>query len=114
MAATLMSRLPEIAAELQPKVSAAVKTGAEIIAEAADANLVAGGHLRTDDLGQAIHVEHAGPAEYRVVAGNEKAFYGHMVENGTSHSPPYPFLVPAVEENEDTVVYLVTAALRDL
>jgi len=114
MAATLQSRLPLIAATLQTKVSAAVKAGSEIIAEAAQANLVAGGHIRSDELGQAIHVEREGPAEYSVVAGNKDAFYGHMLENGTTHSPPYPFLIPALEENEDTVLYLVQGALEGL
>lgn len=114
MSATLESRLPMIAAELQKKVGAAVKAGAEIVAEAAVANLVAGGHILNDELGPAIHVERVGPAEYSVEAGDEKVFWGNFVESGTDHSPPYPFLVPALEENEDTVLFLVQGALEGL
>lgn len=115
MSATLKSRLNGIAASLQPRVSAAVKAGAGIVAEGAQINLVAGGHIRNDELGPAIHVERTGPAEYSVVAGNdEDVFYGHMVENGTSQSPPYPFLVPSLEEHEDEVLFLVQGALEGL
>jgi HK97 gp10 family phage protein len=114
MPATLKSRLDGIAAELQPKVGAAVKAGAEIVSEAAVANLVSGGHVLNDELGPAIHVERKGAAEYSVEGGDETAFYGHMVEHGTSHSPPYPFLVPALEEHEDEVLFLVQGALEGL
>lgn len=114
MPATLKSRLDGIALELQPKVSAAAKAGAEIVAEAAAANLIAGGHVLSEDLANEVHVERAGPGEYAVVAGGDDAFYGHMVEGGTDHSPPYPFLMPALEENQDTVVFLVQGALEGL
>jgi HK97 gp10 family phage protein len=114
MSATLTSRLPMIAAELQPRVAAAVKVGAEIVAEAAQVNLAQGGHILNDELGPAIHVEREGPAEYAVIAGDDDVFYGHLVENGTTHSPPYPFLVPALEENEDTILALVQGALEGL
>lgn len=114
MPATLKSRLDGIALELQPRVGAAVKAGAEIIAEQAQANLVAGGHIRNDELGPAIHVEREGGAEYSVVAGDDDVFWGHLLENGTTRAQPYPFLVPALMEHEDTVVYLVQGALEGL
>lgn len=110
MAATLKSRLPGIAASLQPRVSAAVKEGAERIREAAQERV----RVRTEELHHAIHTEHVGPAAYAVVAGDDDAFYGHMLEFGTAHSPAFPFLVPAVEAEKDTVVDLVHIALGDL
>lgn len=114
MPATLKTRLDGIALALQPAVSTATKAGAEIVGETAVANLVAGGHVVNDDLGQAVHVENVGPGEYSVLAGDEDVFYGHMLEHGTTHSPPYPFLVPALETEEDTILALVGGALRGL
>ena len=113
MPATLQSRLPLIAAELRPKVSAAVKLGAEAIA------VNARGRVRDappigEGLVAAIHVERAGPAAYEVVAGNDDVFWGRFLEHGTSHSAPYPFLVPATEEGRDTAVAFVDAALKGL
>jgi HK97 gp10 family phage protein len=112
MAATLKSRLPLIAAELRPKVSAAVKVGAEGIAGHARARVSVGApdvHLR-----DAIHVERRGPASYAVVAGDEQAWYGHLVEFGTVHSAPRPFLIPATEDGRDDAVAAVRAALVGL
>lgn len=113
MGATLKSRLPQIAAELRPRVSAAVKAGAELVAadasdRAPDAPPYGQG------LVQAIHAERAGPAEYAVVAGDDDVFYGHLVEFGTVHSAAQPFLIPAMEAREDEAVDLVRAALRSL
>lgn len=114
MPAKLTSRLPGIIAELQPRVSNAVKGGAEKIAEDARANLIAGGHNRTGELLNAIHVERVGPAEYAVVAGNNRAFYGHFVEGGTDVAPPSPFLMPAGEKNRDQVAADIQDVLRTL
>jgi len=108
------SRIPEITVALPGLVSRAVKAGAQIIAEKADENLVRGGHILRDELGMAIHVEREGAAEYAVVAGDDKVFWGHLVERGTTHSPPYPFLVPALEESQDTVVAMVNAATKGI
>lgn len=110
MAATLQSRLPGVIAELQPRVSRAVKEGAETIAESARQRV----HVRSGELQDRIHVERAGPAEYAVVAGDGRAFYGHMLENGTVHSPAYPFLLPAAEEHRDGVAAGVRDVLRTL
>ena len=112
--ATLKSRLPQVAAELQPRVSRAVKEGAEEVAQAAQRNLAANGNVRTGELLNSIHVENAGPAEYRVVAGNNEAFYGHFVEHGTDVAPPSPFLLPAAEENRHEVALKVQNVLRSL
>lgn len=108
--ATLDSRLPEIAANLQRKVSGAVKQGAQLVADAAAANLVYGPpphHLKDD-----IYVERVGAAEYRVLAGEKDTYYGHVRENGGVNEPPRPFLVPALEEKTPEVLSLVEAALR--
>lgn len=112
MPATLESRFPTIIAELRPKVSAAVKASAEQIAETARENVPVGEpdvHLKDH-----IHVENTGAAEYAVVAGDSEVFYGHMVEFGTSHSAPKPFLLPATEEGKPVAISLVEAALRGL
>jgi HK97 gp10 family phage protein len=113
MPATLKSRLPLIAAELRPKVSAAVKASAELIEARAKVRV----HDRPPigvGLVAAIHTEREGAAGYRVVAGNNDAWYGHLLEHGTSHSAPYPFLVPALEESTEEALALVRAALTGL
>jgi HK97 gp10 family phage protein len=110
MGASLKSRLPEIAAELRPKAGAAVKAGAELIAADARARV----HVRSGELQNRIHVERRAGAEYSVVAGDEEAFYGHILEGGSDIAPPYPFLTPAFEENQDEVVKLVQASLKTL
>jgi len=112
MSATLKSRLPEIAEELRPKVSAAIKEGAQLVAAEARVRVPIGPpevHIKND-----IRVTRVGPAEYAVLAGDDNTFYGHMIEWGTSHSAPRPFLVPALEANRQTVETLVAAALRTL
>lgn len=118
MAVTLKSRFPEIVAELRPKVGAAVKQAAEVVAE--------GAAQRVPDrtpLGQgliaSIHVEREDVAEYAVVAGDNEVFYGHFVEfghaaKGGGQVAPRPFLVPAAEASADTAAALITAALRGL
>lgn len=112
MPATLKSRLPEIAAELRPKVSAAVKWGAERVAEDAAANLPIG--PPEIHLAERIHVERRGGAEYAVVAGDEEAYYGHIIEHGSSKMAPRPFLVPALEGRKENIEALVTGVLRGL
>ena len=112
MAATLKSRFPEIVAELRPRVREATEKAAEMVAESARQKAPLGPgdvHLRDH-----ISVEAEGPAGFLVLAGNEDTFYGHMVEFGTSHSAPEPFLLPAAEENVDAAAALLTAALRGL
>lgn len=113
MPATLKSRFPEIEASLRPRVGAAVKAGAEVVAGRASARVPDAPPL-AEGLVAAISVEREDVAEYAIVAGNSEVFYGHMVEHGTSHSAPQPFLVPSLEESEQEIVALVTAALRGL
>ena len=115
MSATLKSRLPQIAAELRPKVSAAVKQGAKLVSDDARARVPIGPpevHLRDH-----FHVTRLGGAEYEVSVGGREGddpFYAHMVENGTTHSPPQPFLVPALEAHREDVEDLVRVALGSL
>lgn len=110
MPATLKSRLPGIASELHPRVSKAVKDGAEEIAEIARRNV----HVRSGELQNRIHVRNTGPAEYAVVAGDNEAFYAHFLEGGTDIAPAYPFLMPAFEEHQHEVASDIQDVLRTL
>lgn len=104
------SRLPMIAAELEAKLTAAVQAGAEVVEQAAKDRVP----VNTGRLRDAIHVEHTGPGEATVVAGDTEAFYGHIVEHGGRYMPAHPFLIPAAEESRAEVVAAVTAALKSL
>jgi HK97 gp10 family phage protein len=107
---TLRSRFPEIEAELRPRLGEAVRLAAEAVEQAAKARVpVATGKLRNS-----IHTEMRGLDEAVVLAGDGDVFYGHMVEHGTVHSPPRPFLVPAMEESRAAAVALAVRALRTL
>jgi HK97 gp10 family phage protein len=106
---SLFSRLPMIAAELGPEVESALEKVAETVAESAQEKVP----VESGDLRDAIHVEKQDDG-YSVVAGNERVFYGHLVEHGTTHSPPRPFLIPAAEESLGTAEKLVENALEDL
>jgi HK97 gp10 family phage protein len=103
------NRFPQIIATLDPRVKAALVPAADIIANAAKARVP----VESGDLRDAIHLEDADDG-VAVVAGGGDVFYGHMVEFGTSHSAARPFMVPAAEENRDTAVAAVAAALRSL
>lgn len=101
------SRLPEIIAELPVAIRAALVMSAQKIAQdAKDRVPVETGRLR-----DAIHVELTEEG-VEVVAGDHDVFYGHMIEHGTTHSPPHPFLVPALEENKSEVIASVEAAIK--
>lgn len=115
MAASLESRLPEVIAELRPRVGRAVKEGAEVIAEDAQ---------RRVDIGpppvhifDSIRVVRKSAAQYavEVTAADPEGFpYPFVVEFGGETQTPHPFLLPATEANADNVAYLVTGALRGL
>lgn len=111
MSAILRSRLPAIIATIPVGVDGATEESAELIVDRAKARVSVG----TGGLRDAIHVEREGVAEYEVVAGDEgDVFYGHMVEHGTRHSAPRPFLIPAAEETKNEAVMLVTIVLKGL
>lgn len=109
MPATLKSRLPEIAISLTPRVKAAMRLGAEGISQEAKMRVP----VDTGALKNAIHVESEGEG-WSVIAGDQKAFYGHIIENGSIYTPPHPFLVPALESQVDTVLEAVNVGLRRL
>lgn len=108
-----VNRFPQIIAGLTPKVDAALGVGAQVIAVDAAQRVPVGDpkvHLK-----DRIRAERLGRCEWAVIAGDENdVFYGHMVEHGTTHSAPHPFLVPAAEANGTRVLGLVTGALRRL
>lgn len=108
----LKSRLPEIAATLPGRVDAALKAGADLVAE--DAIVRVHPHRLGGELEDAIHVDDRQREGIYVIAGDDTAFYGHLVEHGTSHSAPYPFLVPALEANQDRIEHLVRESLGHL
>jgi HK97 gp10 family phage protein len=107
--ATLISRIPEIIGSLDPKVKEALEEGAELIAKDAQTRVpVATGALR-----DAIHVEEIEDG-YSVVAGDDEAFYGHIVEHGGVNTPAHPFLIPAGEARWADIEQLVEDVLEDL
>src|SRR5262245_57114040 len=107
---TLESRLPEIAAELRPRVSKALRMGADTIAQDAR-NAVP---VESGDLRDSIDVAASGAGRWQVRAGNREAYYAGLVEFGTSQRAATPYLVPAVEKNVDYVEELVAVVLRSL
>jgi HK97 gp10 family phage protein len=104
------SRLPKIAAELVATMDGIAEGGAMFVSERAKQRVP----VDTGKLRDAIHVERDEFASYAVVAGNSKAFYGHIVEHGSVHTPPHPFLVPALEESRADIEAAAAAALRKL
>ena len=115
-ATRVYSRLGEIAAELPSRVDAAIKHGAELVA--ADAETRLGPHKVSGELEQQVAVDDREREGIYVLAGDPSdpsfAFYGHMLEHGTSHSAPHPFLVPALEASQSEIENLVMVALRSV
>jgi HK97 gp10 family phage protein len=110
------SRIPKFVAELPTTLDAALVEGAHLIADDAEERLRP--HHLSGELERELHVDDTHREGIYVLAGDPSdpafAFYGHMLEFGTSHAPPYPFMVPAFEANRDAVVSLATAAVRGL
>ena len=107
---TLNSRLPNIAATLDEEIDSALRKLAEgVVREAIMRVPVDEGTLRS-----AIHIEREDDANYRVIAGDDEAFYGHIVEFGGSNVDARPFLIPAFEAQRAKVTELVKQALADL
>jgi HK97 gp10 family phage protein len=109
----LRSRLPQIVLEIELRTERAIEAGAEHVKNAAKDRVRP--HRVSGQLEEAIHVQEE-PEGFYVVAGggDEHVFWGHLLENGTTHSAPYPFLTPALEESRDVIVRSVGAALRGL
>lgn len=109
MAVTLKSRIPLIIGELDDRLLEAVTELAErIVAGAKDRVPVDTGALR-----DAIHVRVKGH-DVAVVAGDDEAWYGHIVENGSVKMPPHPFLVPAYEAERPNLAEIASEKFEDL
>jgi len=126
------NRFDTIAKELKPRVDLAVRRTAAHIVHDAKRNLEGARYSRgTERLKDHFHIERKGMAEYEVRAGDDQAWYGHLVEFGTNPhaipnafglgitvqhpgASPHPFLVPAAELNRKTLDDEVGKALRDL
>jgi HK97 gp10 family phage protein len=105
----VQSRFPQIVAELDRAVARAVERGAEgVVSEARNRVPVATGRLR-----DAIHVDEA-EGGFMIVAGDDEAFYGHIVEFGSAHSSARPFLLPAFEARRASIEAAVKGALAGL
>ncbi len=123
-AVTLKSRLPQVAAELRPRVGAAVKSAAEVIAEDARSRVPIGPEpVHIYDTIEVIREEAAAYSVAVLAESPQHVHYPWVVEFGGAATEagkqgggqaPHPFLVPAAEANTDNAVYLVTAALRGL
>jgi HK97 gp10 family phage protein len=104
------SRIPEIAAEIPAKLEAVMEAGAQRIAQEAKNRVP----VRDGDLRNAIHVEKADDGDgYVVIAGNRQVFYGHLVEHGGAFNGARPFLVPAFEQERETILALGADALDE-
>ncbi len=108
----LTSNLPEIIAKLEAAVLAAEQAGADLVAKRA-ADTVAYDLREPHHVRDAIHTKRTEDGVL-VVAGDRDAFWAHMIEHGTSHSPPQPFLVPALEENREAIIELQVEAIRQV
>ena len=119
MSVTLISDLSEISSGLPDAVAEALEAEAEKIAQDAKQRVP----VRTGNLRDSIEVvpyNEPGFVGFRVVAdarsltGKYNAPYAHMVEYGSVHNEPArPFLVPALEAGQDTVLDAVTNAIQD-
>ena len=105
----LQSRIPQIIGELDDKLLEGVSDLAERVAEGARDRVP----VETGALRDAIHVVVEDDA-VSVVAGDNVAFYGHIIENGSVNAPPHPFLVPAFEAERPNLADIVGERLRDI
>ncbi len=111
MTASWDSDLPQIAKSLDVRTDVVAGAGAKLIADGAKARVA----IRTRALHDSIHVERKGQGHYSVVAGNRRAFYGHLVEfGGGPHNHAQPFLIPAFEAARPAIEALGHDAFRDL
>lgn len=106
----LKSRFPQIIAELPVLMDMVARGAAELVEQRAKERVPVG----TGRLRDAIHTERQDLGEYAVIAGDRKAFYGHIVEHGGVHTPAQPFLVPAADDVRPEVQAIGVAALRRL
>jgi len=128
---TVESRFAEISLEMTARLDAAVGEIAELIVQDAKQRVP----VRTGRLQKAIQKQHGKRGEWAVIAGNEKAWYGHIVEFGgvhtrspeeSAHRPhvagyqkesrtgAHPFLIPAAEAHRAEAEALSREAVRNL
>lgn len=104
----LKSRIPLIIAHLDDTMLEGLKEAAEQVAEGARERVpIDSGALR-----DAIHVETENGVS--IVAGDDQAFYGHIVENGGVYTPAQPFLIPALEAERDSIEDIIGEKLEDI
>jgi len=94
----LKSRIPHIVIEIDILTQDGIDAGAELVEQEAKARVP----VATGKLHDAIHTDD-GKLKVYVVAGDDEAWYGHLVEHGTTRVPPRPFLVPSLEANRGNV-----------
>ncbi len=104
---TLHSNLSRVATRLDETIEEVLEEEAARVVAAAKARV----RVDSGDLQRAIHYERVTDTEYRVVAGNTKAWYGHIVEHGSVRRPPRPFLQPAFESRKPTIMKRAAAAV---
>lgn len=107
---TYTSRLPEIQVELVAQINTVANAVADKVAQRARERVP----IDTGQLQEAIHVEHVGLGQYSVVAGDDDAFYGNLVEHGSADTGPRPFLIPSLEATRAEVPRLGANALQGL
>ncbi len=105
-----MPEIPAFVAKLEALIREAEQAGADLVLESAKAKVPYDEHTK-HHVRDALHTEETEDGVL-VVAGDHDVFYAHMVEHGTTHSPPHPFLVPALEENGAAIIGLVAEAVR--
>lgn len=110
MSVKVKSRIPEIASEMPHAVKVALEDGAHLIAQEAKQR-APDAPPYGEGLVEAIHVEEE-PEGFYVVAGDSDVFYGHLVEHGTSHSAPRPFLIPSLVDQASEVVGLARSSVK--
>jgi hypothetical protein len=105
-AVTLKSRFPEIEVALARRVSQDIKDGGEAILEAANSRI----NSQTGELEGSGSVQ-GGAAEVRV---EYTAVYAKWIEFGRKNAPPFPFLMPAAEEQAPEILAAVERSLQGL
>lgn len=114
MPAKLESRIPEIIAELGPRVNEAIRHGATNIAQDAAERAVAQGLERTHEMVDGLKGPEAVTEEAPGSVGIHAAWYYHFAEFGTQHEAARPFMVPAAEAGMAGLVADIEASLRKL
>lgn len=115
----LKSRIPEIEKKLPIEINIATREGAEEVARVARFLVP----KNTGRLMESIHVERSydrGRVLTWVVAWSREAWYGHLVEWGSTHRrgssvwtiPARPFMVPAAEAARTFIPKEVNEAIR--